>query len=56
MYNIFEIIGLSLIMLFRIVLVVISLLLLQLVTYQLSNKKINIYKSINKFITFLLSF
>ena len=56
MYNIWELFGLGLIMLCRIGLIIISMLFVQLVVYKLSNKRINICKSINKFITFLLSF
>ena len=56
MYNIWEVIGLGLIMMFRITLIIISFFLIQLIVYQVSKKRINIYKSINKFITFLLSF
>lgn len=56
MYNIYEIIILSFIMFFRIFLIGATLLLIQLVVYQGSGKKINLYKSINKFVDKLLQY
>lgn len=56
MYNIYEIIVLSFIMLFRFFLIGSTMLLIQLIVYQGSGKKINLYKSINKFVDKLLQY